>query len=54
MEFQIDIFNNNFDFMKELYQQKVNEINKQEEDFRTNLRFKLHPNWKIARRLKRQ
>ncbi|MDP4042919.1 Mbov_0401 family ICE element transposase-like protein [Mycoplasmopsis arginini] len=54
MEFQIDIFNDNFDFMKELYQQKVNEINKQEEDFRTNLRFKLHPNWKIARRLKRQ
>nr|VZR97356.1 hypothetical protein MF5295_00272 [Mycoplasma feriruminatoris] len=54
MSIEIDIFNNEFLFLKELYSQKANEINQIEKHFREVERKKLHPNWRIYRRSKRK
>ncbi|PTD31807.1 Mbov_0401 family ICE element transposase-like protein [Mycoplasma leachii] len=54
MSIKIDIFNNEFLFLKELYSQKADEINQIEKHFREVERKKLHPNWRIFRRSKRK
>ncbi|AJM71569.1 Mbov_0401 family ICE element transposase-like protein [Mycoplasma yeatsii] len=54
MEFNENLFDNNLTFLSELYQQKANEINKLEQEFREIKRKELYPNWRIFRRCKRK
>lgn len=54
MKFNENLFDNNLTFLSELYQQKANEINKLEQEFREIKRKELHPNWRIFRRCKRK
>lgn len=44
MKFNENLFDNNLTFLSELYQQKANEINKLEQEFREIKRKELHPN----------
>ena len=49
-----NIFDKNISFTQKLYQERINQINKNEEIFRTIVRKTLHPEWKIFRRMTRK
>ncbi|WP_434341903.1 UPF0236 family protein [Mycoplasma putrefaciens] len=54
MKLNFDLFAKGFSFLNEMFEQKANEINRLEKEFREIKRKTLHPDWRVFRRYKRK